>query len=67
MSAGEDLEKSGVPTGGFAIHPVSGDQIPIWIGDYVLMEYGTGAVMGVPGHDERDFLFAKNISYPSYL
>ena len=37
--------KSGVPTGGFAIHPVSGDKIPIWIGDYVLMEYGTGAVM----------------------
>ncbi|MGA0339411.1 MAG: leucine--tRNA ligase [bacterium] len=64
MSAGEDLEKSGVPTGGFAIHPVSGDQIPIWIGDYVLMEYGTGAVMGVPGHDERDFLFAKKYQLP---
>ncbi|MGA1748717.1 MAG: leucine--tRNA ligase [bacterium] len=64
MSAGEDLEKNGVPTGGFAIHPVSGDQIPIWIGDYVLMEYGTGAVMGVPGHDERDFLFAKKYQLP---
>ena len=64
MSAGEDLEKSGVPTGGFAIHPVSGDKIPIWIGDYVLMEYGTGAVMGVPGHDERDFLFAKKYELP---
>ena len=64
MSAGEDLEKNGTPTGGFAIHPVSGDQIPIWIGDYVLMEYGTGAVMGVPGHDERDFLFAKKYELP---
>ncbi|MBT6727544.1 MAG: leucine--tRNA ligase [Deltaproteobacteria bacterium] len=64
MSAGEDLEKNGTPTGGFAIHPVSGDQIPIWIGDYVLMEYGTGAVMGVPGHDERDFLFAKKYQLP---
>jgi leucyl-tRNA synthetase len=64
MSAGEDLEKNGVPTGGFAIHPVSGNQIPIWIGDYVLMEYGTGAVMGVPGHDERDFLFAKKYQLP---
>ena len=64
MSAGEDLEKNGVPTGGFAAHPVSGDQIPIWIGDYVLMEYGTGAVMGVPGHDERDFLFAKKYQLP---
>ena len=64
MSAGEDLEKNGVPAGGFAIHPVSGDQIPIWIGDYVLMEYGTGAVMGVPGHDERDFLFAKKYQLP---
>ena len=64
MSAGEDPEKNGTPTGGFAIHPVSGDQIPIWIGDYVLMEYGTGAVMGVPGHDERDFLFAKKYHLP---
>ena len=64
ISTGEDREKNGVPTGGFAVHPVSGDQIPIWIGDYVLMEYGTGAVMGVPGHDERDFLFAKNYQLP---
>jgi leucyl-tRNA synthetase len=60
----DDIEKNGVPTGGFAIHPVSGEQIPIWISDYVLMEYGTGAVMGVPGHDERDFLFAKKYRLP---
>ena len=54
-----DNEKEGVFSGSFAIHPLSGKKIPIWIGDYVLMEYGTGAVMGVPAHDQRDFLFAK--------
>ncbi|HSX37489.1 MAG TPA: leucine--tRNA ligase [Chlamydiales bacterium] len=51
-------EKKGVWTGGFAMHPVTGKKIPIWIADYVLMGYGTGAVMGVPAHDERDFEFA---------
>lgn len=51
-------EKNGVWTGGFAIHPITGAKIPIWIADYVLMGYGTGAVMGVPAHDERDFEFA---------
>ncbi len=51
--------KSGVPTGGFCIHPLTGAEIPVWIGDYVIGSYGTGAVMGVPGHDERDFEFAK--------
>ena len=54
-----DKEKEGIFTGSFAVHPLSGKKIPIWIGDYVLMEYGTGAVMGVPAHDQRDFLFAK--------
>ncbi|MEE9164789.1 MAG: leucine--tRNA ligase [Nitrospinota bacterium] len=54
-----DKEKEGVFAGSFAVHPLSGKKIPIWIGDYVLMEYGTGAVMGVPAHDQRDFLFAK--------
>ncbi len=53
-------DKSGVWTGSFALHPVTGKHIPIWISDYVLMGYGTGAVMAVPAHDERDFAFAKN-------
>ncbi len=51
-------EKSGVFTGSFAINPVNGDRIPIWIADYVLMGYGTGAIMAVPAHDERDYDFA---------
>ncbi len=52
-------EKTGVFTGAFAINPVNGEKIPIWIADYVLMGYGTGAIMAVPAHDERDFEFAK--------
>ena len=52
-------EKTGVFTGGFAINPVNQEKIPIWIADYVLIGYGTGAIMAVPGHDERDFEFAK--------
>ncbi|MEX2325846.1 MAG: class I tRNA ligase family protein, partial [Gemmatimonadaceae bacterium] len=48
-------EKTGVFTGSYAINPATGQPVPIWIADYVLMEYGTGAIMGVPGHDERDF------------
>ena len=52
-------EKTGVWTGAYAINPVNDKLIPIWIADYVLMGYGTGAVMGVPAHDERDFAFAK--------
>ena len=52
-------EKSGVFTGAFAINPVNREKIPIWIADYVIMGYGTGAIMAVPAHDERDFEFAK--------
>lgn len=54
-----DTNKTGVFTGSYAINPVNGKKIPIWISDYVLMDYGTGAIMAVPGHDERDFEFAK--------
>lgn len=53
-----DKEKSGVFTGGYAINPVNDERVPIWVADYVLMTYGTGAIMGVPGHDMRDFEFA---------
>ncbi len=54
-----DKEKTGVFTGGYAVNPVNGAKIPIWIADYVLMTYGTGAIMAVPAHDERDFAFAR--------
>lgn len=57
-------EKTGVFTGGYAIHPGTGAKIPVWIGDYVLSTYGTGAVMGVPAHDERDFAFARVFGLP---
>jgi leucyl-tRNA synthetase len=53
------MEKKGMPTGLFVTHPISGAPIPVWVGNYVLMTYGEGAVMGVPAHDERDFNFAK--------
>ena len=53
------MEKKGVNTGLFVLHPFSGDKVEVWVGNYVLMSYGDGAVMGVPGHDERDFGFAK--------
>lgn len=55
----ETREKTGVFTGSYAINPVNGDKVPIWIADYVLAGYGTGAIMAVPAHDERDFEFAK--------
>ncbi|MCM8792170.1 MAG: leucine--tRNA ligase [Candidatus Omnitrophica bacterium] len=55
----EGLKKEGVFSGSFAINPVNEEEIPIWIADYVLMDYGTGAIMAVPAHDQRDFLFAK--------
>ena len=57
-------KKKGVPTGSFAIHPLTGERIPIWIGNFVIASYGTGAVMAVPGHDERDFDFAKKYDIP---
>ena len=60
----EDKPKRGIPTGGKAINPFTGEEIPIWIADYVLYEYGTGAVMGVPAHDTRDFQFAKEKQLP---
>ncbi len=57
-------EKTGVPTGAFAINPINGEKIPVWIADYVLATYGTGAVMAVPAHDERDFEFATKYNLP---
>jgi leucyl-tRNA synthetase len=60
----DDKPKRGVPTGGMAINPFNGQEIPIWIADYVLYEYGTGAVMGVPAHDDRDFKFAQTYQLP---
>ena len=54
-----DKEKTGIFTGGYAANPVNGERIPIWIADYVLMTYGTGAIMAVPAHDQRDFEFAR--------
>ncbi|MCI0434043.1 MAG: leucine--tRNA ligase [Gemmatimonadetes bacterium] len=59
-----DTTKTGVFTGGHCINPATGEEIPIWIADYVLMEYGTGAIMAVPGHDERDFDFATRFRLP---
>lgn len=54
-----DLEKEGVFTGRYVINPLNGDKVPVWIANYVIMDYGTGAVMGVPSHDQRDFEFAQ--------
>lgn len=59
-----DKEKTGVFTGGYAINPVNGEKIPVWIADYVLMTYGTGAIMAVPAHDQRDFEFARKYQLP---
>ncbi len=58
------MEKTGVFTGAYARNPLSGERVPVWITNYVLGEYGTGAVMGVPGHDERDFAFARKVGLP---
>ncbi len=59
-----EIEKHGIPTGKFAINPYNGELVPIWVANYVLLEYGTGAIMSVPGHDERDFDFAKKYAIP---
>ncbi len=59
-----EREKTGVFTGGYAINPVNGERVPIWVADYVLMTYGTGAIMAVPAHDQRDFEFAKKYGLP---
>ena len=59
-----ETKKTGVFTGARAIHPFTGKPIPVWLSDYVLMDYGTGAIMAVPGHDERDFDFAKEFGLP---
>ncbi|UCF71790.1 MAG: leucine--tRNA ligase [candidate division WOR-3 bacterium] len=59
-----EKEKDGVPTGCFAINPINGEKVPIFVADYVLLEYGSGVVMGVPAHDARDFQFAKKYGLP---
>lgn len=59
-----DVEKEGLFTGAYAKHPITGKDVPIWIANYVLVDYGTGAVMGVPAHDERDYKFAKKYNLP---
>ncbi|KAF0809104.1 leucine-tRNA synthetase [Alcanivorax sp. S71-1-4] len=58
------MEKKGIATGLTAVHPVTGDQVPVWIANFVLMSYGTGAVMAVPGHDQRDWEFARKYDLP---
>ena len=58
------MEKKGLPTGLTVTHPLTGEEVPVWVGNYVLMGYGEGAVMGVPAHDERDFAFAKKYGLP---
>ena len=59
-----EQDKTGVFTGGYVTNPATGTQIPVWIADYVLMGYGTGAIMAVPGHDERDHAFARKYALP---
>ncbi len=59
-----EKEKTGVFTGGYVTNPLNGEQIPVWIADYVLMGYGAGAIMGVPAHDQRDFEFARKFGIP---
>ncbi len=59
-----EVEKDGIDTGMKVINPFSGEQLPVWVGNYVMMDYGTGAVMSVPAHDERDFEFAKKFDLP---
>jgi len=63
-AAMETMEKKGLPLGIFAIHPISGERVPVWAANFVLMGYGTGAVMAVPGHDQRDWEFASKYGLP---
>jgi leucyl-tRNA synthetase len=67
LRTSSDLKKEGVFTGSFAVNPVNNEEVPVWIADYVLMEYGTGAIMAVPTHDQRDFLFAQEHKLPLRL
>jgi leucyl-tRNA synthetase len=60
----EKQEKEGVFTGAYAVNPLNGEKVPVWVGNFVLMEYGTGAIMSVPAHDQRDFAFAKKYGLP---
>ena len=60
----EEIEKDGIDTGLKTVNPFSGEEVPVWVGNYVMMDYGTGAVMSVPGHDERDFEFAQKFGLP---
>ncbi|MFA7277644.1 MAG: leucine--tRNA ligase [Candidatus Gracilibacteria bacterium] len=64
LRSAEGREKTGIFTGTYAINPINGDKVPVWVADYVLMTYGTGAVMAVPAHDERDYDFAKKYELP---
>ncbi len=59
-----DLDKEGFFTGHYAINPYSGEKVPVWVGNFVLMGYGTGAIMAVPAHDERDFEFCTKYGIP---
>ena len=58
------IEKHGVNTGRFAVNPFNGERVPIWVANYILADYGTGAIMSVPAHDERDFEFAQKYGLP---
>ena len=62
----DNLEKEGIFTGAYVIHPFTGQQVPVWLGNFVLADYGTGAVMGVPAHDQRDFEFARKYGLAPY-
>ena len=64
VRSAEDTEKKGIFTGASAIHPLSGERVPIWVANYVMMDYGTGAIMAVPAHDQRDFEFARKYGIP---
>ncbi|MDI3538782.1 MAG: leucyl-tRNA synthetase [Bacillota bacterium] len=64
VRAAQDTEKEGLDLGTYCINPLTGEKVPVWVANYVLMEYGTGAVMGVPAHDQRDFEFAKKYGFP---